>query len=82
MLDTFEDDPTIPPPGKRTGAGVGSIVPFLVKSLATKPQASSNEDDARPPAPLDPEAAARSDADQTGRPDRTDRRSERQSGKS
>jgi hypothetical protein len=45
MRDTFDDDPTVPPPGRRTGAGVGSIFPFLVRSLATKPQVETHPDD-------------------------------------
>lgn len=34
----WDDDPTIPPPGCRTGNGSGSILPYLVKSLASKPR--------------------------------------------
>lgn len=33
------DDPTIPPPGRRTGAGSASILPYLVRTLAAKPKA-------------------------------------------
>lgn len=56
MPHNFNDDPTIPPPGKRTGAGISSILPFLVKSLATKPQVPSHPDyestvPQHPPAP-------------------------------
>ena len=39
MSDTGYEDPTIPPPGKRTGTGLWSIVPYLKKSIAAKPQA-------------------------------------------
>jgi hypothetical protein len=35
---TWDDDPTIPPPGCRTGTGSGSILPYLVKSLAARPR--------------------------------------------
>ena len=38
MPDRFWDDPTIPPPGRRTGMGSSSILPFLAKSLASKPK--------------------------------------------
>lgn len=40
MPDRLIDDPTIPPPGRRTGEGSASILPYLVKSLAAKPMAS------------------------------------------
>ena len=46
-LYAINDDPTIPPPGKRTGKGAESVVPYLVKSLASKPQAGER-DDTRP----------------------------------
>jgi hypothetical protein len=45
MPDSYQDDPTVPPPGKRSGTGVGSIFPFLKKSLATKPQIPSQPED-------------------------------------
>jgi hypothetical protein len=45
MPNTAFDDPTIPPPGKRTGAGIESILPFLVRSLATKPQVHPQPED-------------------------------------
>lgn len=45
MPDSYQDDPTVPPPGKRSGAGVGSIFPFLKKSLATKPQVPPQPED-------------------------------------
>jgi hypothetical protein len=38
VSDRLWDDPTIPPPGRRTGAGSWSILPYLVKSLAAKPK--------------------------------------------
>jgi len=39
------DHPTVPPPGKRSGMGVGSIFPFLKRSLATKPQVPAQPED-------------------------------------
>lgn len=45
MPSIFHDDPTIPPPGKRTGMGIGSILPFLVRSRVTKPQVPAHPDD-------------------------------------
>ena len=33
-----DDDDTIPPPGRRAGEGADSILPFLARSLAVKPQ--------------------------------------------
>lgn len=38
MSDRLWDDPTIPPPGRRSGAGSWSILPYLVKTLAAKPK--------------------------------------------
>jgi hypothetical protein len=46
MPDNYQEDPTVPPPGKRSGTGVGSIFPFLKKSLATKPQVPPQPEDA------------------------------------
>jgi hypothetical protein len=46
MTNTVFDDPTIPPPGKRTGDGTESILPYLMKSLATKPQVQPHPEDA------------------------------------
>lgn len=54
MPHSYNDDPTIPPPGKRTGVGISSIFPFLVKSLATKPQVPTHPDDASTVPQLDP----------------------------
>lgn len=50
----YNDDPTIPPPGKRTGTGIHSIFPFLVKSLASKPQVPAHPDDVATVPQLDP----------------------------
>jgi hypothetical protein len=47
MPNTVFDDPTIPPPGRRTGDGTESILPYLVKSLATKPQVQAHPEDAQ-----------------------------------
>jgi hypothetical protein len=38
-----DDDPTLPPPGKRTGKGSDSVVPFLVRTLLTKPRARAED---------------------------------------
>ena len=46
MSHSVFDDPTIPPPGKRTGDGTESILPYLMKSLATKPQVQPQPEDA------------------------------------
>lgn len=60
MPENYNDDPTVPPPGKRSGTGVGSIFPFLKKSLATKPQVPPQPEDIStvpqpdPPRPSDP----------------------------
>ena len=48
MSYIINDDPTIPPPGRRTGKGADSVVPYLVKSLASKPKAQTDRDDTRP----------------------------------
>jgi hypothetical protein len=54
MPDSYHDDPTVPPPGRRSGTGVGSIFPFLKKSLAANPQVPAQPED-QPTAPqLDP----------------------------
>jgi hypothetical protein len=42
MSSIDDDDPTMPPPGRRSGAGMWSIVPYLKKSLAAKPQATAH----------------------------------------
>jgi hypothetical protein len=39
----WRDDPTIPPPGRRTGAGSASILPYLARTLAAKPKACSQQ---------------------------------------
>ncbi len=50
MSERVFDDPTLPPPGRRSGAGAASIVPYLLKTLATRPQAAAVETVQRPPA--------------------------------
>jgi hypothetical protein len=45
MPDICQEDPTVPPPGKRSGAGMGSIFPFLKRSLATNPQVPPQPED-------------------------------------
>jgi hypothetical protein len=58
--DRLVDDPTIPPPGRRNGEGSASILPYLVKTLASKPMAG-------PSVPSPPPEHAKSDAPaQTG----------------
>lgn len=65
MPDDDQEDPTIPPPGKRSGTGVGSIFPFLKKSLATKPQVVPLPEDVttvpqpEPPRPRNPRKRSR-----------------------
>jgi len=54
MPHNYQDDPTVPPPGRRSGTGVGSIFPFLKKSLATKPQVSAQPEDMPTVPQLDP----------------------------
>jgi hypothetical protein len=50
MSYSSNDDPTIPPPGRRTGKGAESVVPYLKKSLASKPKPHTcDRDDTRPP---------------------------------
>ena len=46
-LYPINDDPTIPPPGRRTGKGADSVVPYLKKSIASKPKAA-DRDETRP----------------------------------
>jgi hypothetical protein len=59
MSHSIFDDPTIPPPGKRTGDGTESILPYLMKSLATKPQVQPQPEDAANPVPQDPQNTAK-----------------------
>lgn len=33
----YEQDGELPPPGSRWGAGAGSVLPYLTKSLQAKP---------------------------------------------
>jgi hypothetical protein len=35
--DSSGEDPTLPPPGHRNGKGSDSVVPFLVRTLMTRP---------------------------------------------
>ena len=62
MPPHFNDDPTVPPPGTRTGQGIASILPYLAKSLATKPQVPVHPDDISPPSVFDPDAGENADA--------------------
>jgi len=54
MPHNYQDDPTVPPPGKRSGTGVGSIFPFLKKSLASNPQVPAQPEDVITVPQLDP----------------------------
>jgi hypothetical protein len=38
------EDPTIPQPGNRSGSGSSSLLPFLAKTLASKPKAPHQSD--------------------------------------
>jgi hypothetical protein len=60
MSDRLWDDPTIPPPGRRTGTGSSSILPYLAKSLAAKPKDSPTARDEDPP----PASGERRDEDE------------------
>lgn len=35
-----EQDPTLPPPGSRWGAGAHSVLPYLTKTLLARPAAA------------------------------------------
>jgi hypothetical protein len=65
MPENYHEDPTVPPPGKRSGTGTGSILPFLKKSLASNPHAPSPPEDAiivsqpDPPRPQEPRNRSR-----------------------
>ncbi|MEZ0309697.1 MAG: hypothetical protein ACAH21_17370 [Ramlibacter sp.] len=59
MSYSLNDDPTIPPPGRRTGKGADSVVPYLAKSLASKPAPQIDRDDTRPSARAAPRATRR-----------------------
>ena len=49
-----EQDPTLPPPGRRWGSGAQSVLPYLTKSLQARPaSAPEHAREARPGA--DPE---------------------------
>lgn len=37
MPERLLDDPSLPPPGRRSGAGSASILPYLLRSLASRP---------------------------------------------
>ena len=47
-----EQDPTLPPPGRRWGAGAQSVLPYLTRSLQARPAAAP--DPAREPRPEAP----------------------------
>ena len=43
-MDRPGDDPTLPPPGTRTGTGSESLLPFIRKGLAANPTAPQPSD--------------------------------------
>jgi hypothetical protein len=53
-----DQDPTLPPPGSRSGAGAQSVLPYLTKSLQARP-ASVPEPGRDPRAHPDPGAQER-----------------------
>jgi hypothetical protein len=52
MSERVFDDPTLPPPGRRSGDGSTSILPYLLKTLATRPQAAGIETLPQPAGPV------------------------------
>jgi hypothetical protein len=49
-INSHEDqDPTLPPPGSRWGAGAQSVLPYLTKSLQARPASAGEQ--AREPRP-------------------------------
>lgn len=50
QIDSRDDqDPTLPPPGRRWGSGAQSVLPYLTKTLQSRPASASEEaGDARP----------------------------------
>jgi hypothetical protein len=49
--EDFCDDPTIPPPGRRSGSGSSTILPYLVRTLAAKPRDPADHEPAVNDAP-------------------------------
>lgn len=43
MREADLDDPTVPPPGRRSGAGSAGVLPYLMRTIAAKPAASVGE---------------------------------------
>lgn len=43
----YEQDGDLPPPGSRWGAGAGSVLPYLTKSLQAKPATGQDARDTR-----------------------------------
>lgn len=44
----YDPDGELPPPGSRWGAGAGSVLPYLTKSLQAKPAAAHEMREPRP----------------------------------
>lgn len=50
-IHSHEDqDPTLPPPGSRWGAGARSVLPYLTKSLQARPSAPEQPRESKPAA--------------------------------
>lgn len=43
----YDPDGELPPPGSRWGAGAGSVLPYLAKSLQAKPATGQDARDAK-----------------------------------
>lgn len=43
----YDPDGELPPPGSRWGAGAGSVLPYLTKSLQAKPATGQEARDAK-----------------------------------
>jgi hypothetical protein len=59
MSERNVDDPTLPPPGQRCGEGSTSILPYLIKTLATRPQPAAEMGPPKPAAMQPPPPAPR-----------------------
>jgi hypothetical protein len=56
MAERILDDPALPPPGRRSGAGSASILPYLLQSLAARPSVPAAAVRPRPRADVAPAA--------------------------
>ncbi|HWI83305.1 hypothetical protein [Ramlibacter sp.] len=48
MPDRIFEDPSLPPPGRRSGAGSASILPYLLHSLASRPKVPAVAEGVKP----------------------------------